>query len=164
MTKTGFALLFSVLIASIMLSIALAIFNIVYKELILSSAVKNSQFAFYAADAGLECALYWDYKGKVFATSTDSVLGASGVTCNGTDITAAVNTPISRTADAATTLFYLNFLPDAYCVSVTVRKESIPTKRTTIEGRGYNAGYDASTGDCSGSLDRKEERGLLVTY
>ncbi len=52
----------SIVVSSIVLSIGLSLFNIVQKELILSATGRDSQFAFYSADGGIECALYWDIK------------------------------------------------------------------------------------------------------
>jgi len=60
--KKGFALLFSVLLSSLLLTIGLSIFSIALKELAISSASQRSINAFYAADSGRECALYWDTK------------------------------------------------------------------------------------------------------
>jgi hypothetical protein len=58
----GFALLFSVLLSSLLLSIGLSIFRIALKELDISSASRYSINAFYAADSGRECISYWDTK------------------------------------------------------------------------------------------------------
>jgi len=58
--KKGFVLAFSLLISSIVLALAFGIFNILLKQIVLTSSSKDSQIAFYAADAGAECALYWD--------------------------------------------------------------------------------------------------------
>ena len=58
----GFVLLFSILLASIVLSMSLGAFNIALKDLLLSATGRESQFAFYAADAGAECAVYWDVR------------------------------------------------------------------------------------------------------
>lgn len=80
----GFALLFAILTASLILTVGLAIFNITLKEFVLSSQIRDSQFAFYAADTGLECALYWDlqhpgYAGSIFGsyanTLSDGLVG-----------------------------------------------------------------------------------------
>jgi hypothetical protein len=60
-TRTqGFAMLFTVLVMTLILSIALGIANITFKQTILSSLAKDSQVAFYQADAGIECVLYYD--------------------------------------------------------------------------------------------------------
>jgi Tfp pilus assembly protein PilX len=58
----GFALLFSVLIASLLLTIGLSIFSIALKELAISTATRQSIHAFYAADSGREYARYQDLK------------------------------------------------------------------------------------------------------
>jgi len=68
-SSRGFVLPFAVLLSGILLSIGLAIFSITLKELVLSAAGRESQFAFFAADAGAECALYWDLKHPGFDTS-----------------------------------------------------------------------------------------------
>lgn len=59
-TQSGFVILFAILISTIILIMSAGIFNVAQKESILSSYSKQSQIAFYAADAGVECALYWD--------------------------------------------------------------------------------------------------------
>lgn len=56
-------MLFSVLIASLILLIGTGIFSIIKKEVVLSSYARESQRAFYAADSALECALYADIVG-----------------------------------------------------------------------------------------------------
>lgn len=61
-SNKGFALLFSVLLSSLLLTIGLSIFSISLKELAISTASRQSVYAFYAADSGRECAKYWDTK------------------------------------------------------------------------------------------------------
>ena len=63
--RQGFALAFTVLISTIVLTIALSMYLIFYKELVLSGVGKESQIAFYAADLGIECVLKNDLKGGV---------------------------------------------------------------------------------------------------
>lgn len=78
--KSGFVLLFSVLVSGIVLAVGLGIISITLKELLLSNTGKDSQYAFYAADSGLECALYWDLKHEKspFGASDGSIFGDSG--------------------------------------------------------------------------------------
>jgi len=64
--ETGFTLLLASIAASIALSLGASIFSISQKEIKLSSIGRNSQFAFYAADAAAECALYWDMRYSYF--------------------------------------------------------------------------------------------------
>ena len=66
--QKGFALLFSVLVSSLLLTIGLSIFGVALKELAISTASRQSIHAFYAADSGREYALYRDLKaGDIFS-------------------------------------------------------------------------------------------------
>ncbi len=56
--QKGFVILFTILISAIVLMIGLGIFSIATRETILSGTAREAQYAFYAADAGVECALY----------------------------------------------------------------------------------------------------------
>lgn len=101
-TARGFTLFFAMLAASLALSVGLAIFDLTARQIELSGAATQSQFAIYSADMGAECALYWDYKytnagtnnnggsGSAFATSSLDTLEpatGAGLLCNGQDIT-----------------------------------------------------------------------------
>ncbi|MDB5204675.1 MAG: hypothetical protein JWP09_703 [Candidatus Taylorbacteria bacterium] len=57
---SGFTLLFASLIGSLVFTIGIAILNISLKQLALTNAGRESQQAFYSADAGVECALFLD--------------------------------------------------------------------------------------------------------
>lgn len=58
--KKGFTLLIAVIFMAVVLSIGLALGSLGYKQEVLASSALESQVAFYAADAGLECALRAD--------------------------------------------------------------------------------------------------------
>lgn len=141
-SNAGFALLMASLLSTLMLSIGTAVFNLSLKELILSSGGRESQFAFYAADTGTECALYWDLKENSFATSS-----TSNINCN--------EQVIENVGGSLISTFTFNFSPDPYCATVTVIKNSEMTQ-TTIESRGYNT--------CDISNPRRVERGIKVSY
>ena len=152
--QAGFTLLMASLIGALLLAIGLAIFNLAFKELILSSSGRESQFAFYAADTGIECALFWDFKnttGKsAFATST-----ASTISCNG-DSNNVGNQAISVGGGGLgnpTSVFSLTFNPDPYCATVSVTKGNTTT---LIESRGYNT--------CNTNNPRRVERAVRVEY
>jgi len=166
-THSGFVLSFAVLISGVLLSIGLGIFTITLKELILSSTGRESQFAFYAADSGGECALYWDIRHagfgvSVFATSSDSTLvpNGSNVMCNSEDITVVATgwdpnvgwTTTDVTGTSATTQFDMAFGNGA-CATVKVIKDNGATR---IDSRGYNT--------CDLSSTRRVERGLRIRY
>jgi len=56
----GFALLISVILSTIILTIGISIISTAIKETILASTIRNSLVSLYMADSGTECALYWD--------------------------------------------------------------------------------------------------------
>lgn len=145
----GFILPFAVLLSGVILAIGLSTFNIIIKEVILSSSGRESQFAFYSADTGAECALYWDAKQGIFPTSSQSTLYTGSALCGGVSII-----PFSSSAgnsNAATTTF--NVTSGDYCAKVTVAKFGLNTK---IESEGYNT--------CSTADPRRVERAIRVTY
>lgn len=77
----GFALLFSVLLASLLLTIGLSIFSIALKELAISTASRQSVHAFYAADSGRECVKYWDTKMGQIPTVVNYTPNGGTITC-----------------------------------------------------------------------------------
>ncbi|MFZ1075492.1 MAG: hypothetical protein WAN50_03910 [Minisyncoccia bacterium] len=81
-TKKGFALLIAVIFMSVMLALGLALGSLAYKQEVLASTAVLSQYAFYAADAALECALDADQQLNYFAYSNYPNLPQS-MTCGG---------------------------------------------------------------------------------
>lgn len=67
--EKGFTLLLAALVASIVLTLGMGIFQIAFKQVNLSAVGRDSQFAFYAADTGAECALYWDVRFDYFGVN-----------------------------------------------------------------------------------------------
>jgi len=57
--QTGFALLMTLIVVSVVISIGLSILDLTIKQLKLSTDSKDSEIALHAANAGLECAEYW---------------------------------------------------------------------------------------------------------
>lgn len=71
-SKSGFALLFSVMLASFLITLGISIFSISLKEIQIATSVRDSQVSYYAADSARECALYADAKLAAFPTCLDS--------------------------------------------------------------------------------------------
>lgn len=63
MKNKGFTLLYAIVVTSILLASSLSIISIALRELALTTSARESQYAFYIANTGLECALYWDLRG-----------------------------------------------------------------------------------------------------
>src|SRR3989344_4309903 len=58
--QQGVVILYAVLLVSVILAINLGIFNITYRQILLSSVARESEIAFFAADSGRHCAMFWD--------------------------------------------------------------------------------------------------------
>ncbi|MBI5456840.1 hypothetical protein HY969_03795 [Candidatus Kaiserbacteria bacterium] len=127
-TERGFTLLLAALVASLVLSIGLAIVSIARKSVNLSSIGRDSQFAFYTADTASECALYWDIRYGRFPTTTPAA--ETEVTCDGETETLAVSgsDPVISTFE---------YEPNGRCAQVTVTK-STTNPRTLIRADGYS--------------------------
>lgn len=76
--QKGFTLLYAVLVSSIVLAASLSIINIALKQHKLSALSRESQVAFYAANTGVDCALYWDVKGRDTEPDVTGVFLATG--------------------------------------------------------------------------------------
>lgn len=136
------------LIASVALSLGTAIFALAQKELTLSSVGRDSQFAFYAADTGAECALYWDIRFQLFPTSTPT---QKNLTCDGEQKA----TTALHEGDAIISSF--EFEPNGYCAKVSVTKRDTHP-RTVIHVDGYNttcANIETSSHALERSVDLK---------
>lgn len=147
----GFTLLMAVLVSGILLSLGFAIYNIVSKELILTSSGRESQFAFYAADSGIECALYWDYQRSAFSTSSPTQPECGGSPVGGYEVSFDAGSGTYTT----TFNFSLGESETDPCVSVEVSRLENPT-RTTLTAAGYNT--------CVTTSPRRLERSIQVRY
>jgi len=139
-------------VMGVLLLIATGIVNLSVKQSLISNSGRESQLAFYAADTGMECALFWDVKNpsaeqSAFATTTTSVIN-----CNKD----AFNTGNEWTVGGASVsvLPVITFLPEPYCAKVTVTKNANGT--TLVESLGYNT--------CDSSSGRRVERAVRATY
>lgn len=135
--KRGAVLLIAILVASVALAVGLGVYNRTYKELLFASFWKQTQVAFAAADAGIECAMYWDLHPAASASCYNSPLFTWTVVSPGTFT-----------------------LPDlssyGVCATITVTKAGSAPVVTTIVARGYNT--------CDTTNPRRVERGLNVSY
>lgn len=85
--KRGFALLFSILISGLLITIGISIFNISIKELMISASIRDSQIAYYAADSATECFSYWDTVSDYFNYCETSPCSREAViSCNGNTV------------------------------------------------------------------------------
>ena len=175
---------FASLVASLSLAIGLAIYDITIRTLELSTVTAKSEYAIYAADTGVECALYWDAKykctaqsgggtscGSAFATSSASVT-SDPILCTGQTLSIAIDTtcPTMGTTgcsspSSATTTFKFNSTVQTFnqgsvrsCVFVEVGKKADASGvvSTSIVSHGYNT--------CTSGARDRLERVLQVNY
>lgn len=163
--NTGFAILFSVLMASFLITLGISIFSISLKEIMITTSTRDSQIAYYIADSARECALYWDVKQGAFPTCLDddctpAIINPqiNPINCNGKNI----NLTFSK-KDALTFYTGIDPVSNFFQASSTVLSAPVSdisiTKKwdatfnkviTTIEARGHNTGI----------VGRRVERGI----
>ncbi|MEI6420190.1 MAG: hypothetical protein WCO30_01025 [bacterium] len=158
--KNGFAILFAILLASLLLEIGLSIYNISVKELVISSFETEVKKAVYAASAGFECVNYWEGNGGKMGTSTsnDNDFTDGIIKCGaGFDLTTPSRKPVNKAYDvtsAAANIEYVTefwmFLesdsegkadPYGPCVHtkyVNIKKDHNPTPEEIDEGYSYS--------------------------
>ena len=149
-SESGVALLFVILLTSVLLLVSLGIANIAYKEQTFSLEARDSNKAFFAADTGIECALLFD-KQEMFS---DTALSSTG-SCFGHD-----DIFVSSSGTGTRTFFDFVVPQGRQCALVKVDTEyprPTPTDPdatvTQIASYGYNINnFDGSTLSCVSTL------------
>lgn len=150
----GFVILFTILISTIILMIGLGIFSIATRETVLSGTAREAQYAFYAADAGIECALFAQASGVL-------IPGGGAFACGDTQV------QVTGSGSYPGLPFIFKVLVDANqktCAQVTVfdtTTESGANARRVIS-QGYNICTDQ--GDPMRKNPILVERDLDVIY
>jgi len=145
----GFTVFIAIIVMSTLILVAGGVVSLAVKQSLISVTGRESQYAFYAADTGLECALYWDVQNQIIGNSAFSTsTGPQTISCNNQNATVG-GTPQST--------FTFTLSPSPYCATVTVTKAYQGSVLvTTIESRGYNT--------CDTSNPRRVERAVRATY
>jgi hypothetical protein len=128
-SSDGYAILFAVLLVSIILAITLGILNIAIKEFNFTATAKNSHVSFFAADTGGECALYGRKQGML--ENTSPVMLCDTQTITSTTTTVATNITQYNFSD-------INVQNGCARVDIVVDDSDALVRRTTINSRGYN--------------------------
>lgn len=157
-SQSGFALLYAVLLTSVILAIGLGLSSIITKQIVLSSTGASSQLAYYAANTGKECALNWGINGQIDASgnflspfggyvSTDEgysfvAPNLSTITCNNQTLAVTArddlvvgNEHVFQVAD-----FSLDANNSCVQILVTVRQPDADTglDNSEVRATGYN--------------------------
>lgn len=146
--QRGFALLIALVLTSVVLALGMALLDIAYKQVVLSSSAKNSQYAFYNADSALECALYYDQQQGAFFYNSSY---GSTVTCSNLAVTGFQAT---QDSNARTTTFSVPCASGGTSADVTIIKD--PNNGTAIYANGYST--------CDATNPTRIERGLKAKY
>jgi hypothetical protein len=174
-TQAGYTLLFSVLIATLVLGVAVFILGISKKQFILAVTARESMFAIYNADSGIECsALAYSAANNTLATTSQ---GNASIPCNN-------QSPVPSAAWSSSGMFpitgvteksqtgHINIgFANGGCAYVVVTDGTDASGHLTIiDSRGYNIGdFDvnhnltACPSTSSANASRIVERALRLT-
>lgn len=165
--QKGFVALFAVLLSMIVLAISIGIATVSYKEVVLSSSAREANSAFFTADSGAECMLFWDLNQRVFTAP-----GAfADISCFGQDPSSAFQfSPIpydNEGVDAAYAFGYQFDLGDS-CSTIELHKqvENNGIYYTKIESKGYNMSCSEKDNIDPGTAQasRLVERAVRASY
>ena len=151
MRNQGFTLFVAIIIMATLMLIAAGIVNLAVRQTLISNAARESQYAFYAADTGIECVLFWDIQNPSGVSAFSTSTGAT-IHCNRN-----VDNPGNEWVvggNETSVINRIDFAPDPYCAIVTVTKEDDGS--TKVESKGYNT--------CSPVAPRRVERAIRATY
>jgi len=151
-TPRGFTLLIAVILSSVILAVGAALFDVTYKQVVLSETAQQSQIAFYNADSALECALYLDQNLGLFDYSSEPVSGTASCQSQTLTFTApAVNPGVPRK-----TTFYIPCDGNPANASATVTILKYSNNASAIYSQGFNT--------CDSTDTRRIERGEKAEY
>lgn len=150
--ESGFAMLFTILVVTLVLSIAIGISSTTLKQTILSSLAKDSQIAFYEADTAVECGMYYDTN-NTFPLGTDVNTAVGTLWCGENEFTLDDETTYT---DYIVYLQVVGTGGSPYSVIVFDKASLASSGKAIVQGRGYNIYQNGNP--------RRVERALQVTY
>lgn len=138
--EAGFTLLIAAIFMSVMLTFGVALSSIGYKQQVLASLAIESQYAFYAANAALECALYADRQQGLFTSDTPPA-SAPLMSCDGSSANYISTFPNGMVSSAPERwVMEERFSLDAgkHCADVVIYKSPPGGEQTYVFSQGYN--------------------------
>ncbi len=142
--QRGFIILFAVTLASLLLSIALGIASVSYREVTFSTSAREANDAFLAADSGAECILSHDKQSSALpATGVSGPTAPNLISCGPGSVVGNVvfTTDVSTNTNTATYNFTIPNLGPSQngCASVKLIKTNVAGLETfTMTSKGYN--------------------------
>ncbi len=145
-TQRGFALLIAVIFMSVMLTFGLALGSLGYKQQLLASSATASQYAFYVADAALECALYADQQQNAFAYNEDIGLPIPSFLCDNSAPHLSPTRTYTNIGGIPIEIFGYRLPLDSgkHCADVTIYKYSAAQPPNDLTTYIFSQGYDVS--------------------
>lgn len=152
-SESGFIALLTVVIAAIILTMVMGISSTSVKQLTLASSAKEGSRALFAADTGIDCALYWDvnHPNNTMSYFDPGNTFPQTINCNGAGITIPAPTQITSSYSSIvyhSSKFSLNLGQGCAEIMIfknypldTDRNGSIDLSKeiyTQAESRGYN--------------------------
>lgn len=151
-TNGGYAILFAVIMVSIIAMISVGLVNTTYKHLILSSLASDSEVAFYQSDIASECALYAD----VILNITNGKKQNFNCGKDASDILLSFKVAKDSSNNNIFNVTPTNSKTNSPCFNFDIIKTVAPPVHTTIFARGYNL--------CDSNNIRTVERSIKVDY
>lgn len=148
--QSGAVLLIAILVSSVVLAVGFGVYQRTYKQLLIGSFWKQVQIAFASADAGLECAAYWDKK-------YPQPSGTTSASCFGDTFEWFNNGGWNKNMPGQKEWSKCLEIGNDGHGSVQIRVIKQTDGRVVIETRGYNT-------SCSSESSRRVERGRFIIY
>lgn len=146
---------------SVMLTFSLMLGSLGYKQQVLASSAIASQYAFYVADAALECLLYADQQQDLFTLPATEPADPPPISCNGSfaPFSSAI---LSYDAGVSWAIWErLSLDSGRRCADVTVYKPAVGTGTTYLFSQAYDVSC-ATVANPNGA--RFVSRGLNASY
>lgn len=156
--EKGFVLLYAVLVTMVIVTVGVLMINIVTRQIVLSSVAKNSQVAFYAANAGLDCAFHY-YSESLFGSKNtegdfippDDTLN---INCDGPRV-------VNNLGSDGYFYSWSFLVNNNSCVDVEVSLDN-DGRNFKIESNGYNATEIVNSKCKINNLGRLTQRTIVV--
>jgi len=141
-SKRGIALLVALIFMSVMLTLGITLASLGYKQAVLASTAIESQYAFYAADAALECALYADQQVGAFGYALFDLASPYALQCDSQSV--APSQAPTRDSVRLVVKYQLPLDSGTRCADVSVYKYAVPQGPQLITSYLFAQGYNVS--------------------
>ncbi len=151
--QQGFALLMTLIVVTVVIAIGLTVLDLSTKQVRLSTNAKDSEIAFHAANAGMECARYWRRQSSALMESGQPI-SPSCFSVVAADARLAAINPSDLSGDGEAYLYKYSFSwgtsPNNRCtkvINLVMVADPTGTRLLTLRNmKDYIAGFPATSG------------------